>query len=49
MTTKITQSALAKPPISLLRKTSIRTVMTIQIQITQKKKMIMDQKTSRNG
>ena len=49
MTTKITQSAFVKPPMSWRRKTSIRTVITIQIQITQKKKMIIDQKTSMNG
>jgi hypothetical protein len=49
MTTKITQSALAKPPMSWRRNTSIKTVITIQIQITQTKKMIIDQKTSENG
>ena len=31
------------------RNTSIKTVTTIQIQITQKKKMIIDHKTSMNG
>ena len=49
MTTKITQRALAKPPMSWRRNTSIKTVITIQIQITQTKKMIIDQRTSMNG
>ena len=31
------------------RNTSIKTVITIQIQITQKKKMIIDHSTSMNG
>ena len=35
MITKITQAALAKPPMSWRRNTSIKTVITIQIQITQ--------------
>jgi hypothetical protein len=34
---------------SLRRKTSTSTVITIQIQITQKKKMIIDHSTSMNG
>ena len=49
MTTKTTHAALAKPPMSWRRNTSTKTVITIQIQITQKKKMIIVQKTSRNG
>ena len=49
MTTKITHRALAKPPMSWRRNTSIKTVITIQIQITQKKKMIIVHKTSMNG
>ena len=49
MTTKITHAALAQPLMSWRRKMSTRTVITIQIQITQKKKMIMDHRTSMNG
>ena len=43
------QAALPQPERSCRRKTSISTVTRIQIQITQKKKISIDQKTSMNG
>ena len=47
--TKMIQSAFDPPPMSLRRKMSENTVIRIQIQITNRKKMNIDQKMSRNG
>ena len=43
------QAAFAHPPMSWRRKTSLRIAIRNQIQITQRKKMHIDQNTSRNG
>ncbi len=43
------QAALAQPEMSRRRKTSIRTVIAIQIQMTQAKKIRIVQKMLRNG
>ena len=42
-------SAFANPDVSLRRKMSTKTVIRIQIQITNRKKIIIVQRTSRNG
>ena len=49
MTTKITHSALATPPMSWLRKMSTKTVISSQIQITKRKKYSIVKKKSRIG
>ena len=49
MIRKTVQPALPQPERSCRRKTSVRIKIIIQIQITQTKKMIIDQRTSRNG
>ncbi len=46
---KITHSALAQPPMSWLRKMSMNTVISNQIQMTNKKKYSMVRKKSRIG
>src|SRR3954447_13129751 len=46
---KTTHAAFATPPMSRRRKTSVRITTIIQIQTTQAKKMIIDQRTPRNG
>ena len=46
---KMHQTAFLPPPTSWRRKTSDRMTISIQIQITQKKKMIIVQNTSKNG
>ncbi len=43
------QTAFMPPPMSLRRKISAKTVISSQIQITNAKKMTIDQRTSRNG
>ena len=43
------QTAFMPPPMSRRRKMSANTVIRIQIQITNRKKMTMDQRTSMNG
>ena len=43
------QIAFLKPEASWRRKMSLKIAMTIQIQATQQKKMIIDQNRSRNG
>jgi len=47
--TNTTQPALAQPPASSRRNRSMKTLITIQIQATQQKKMIIVQRTSKNG
>ena len=42
-------SAFDPPPMSLRRKMSAKTVIRIQIQMTNRKKMNIVQRTSRNG
>ena len=46
---KIVHSAFHQPPTSWRRKRSVRTMITVQIQATQTKKMIIDQRMFRNG
>ena len=48
-TTKITHAALPQPEMSRRRKTSIRTVIAIQMKITQAKKMSVVQRMFRKG
>ena len=43
------QIAFMPPPMSRRRKTSANTVIRSQIQMTNAKKMTIDQRTSRNG
>jgi hypothetical protein len=47
--TNTIQAAFAQPLMSCRRKRSTNTVIRIQIQITQKKKISIDQKTSMKG
>ncbi len=49
MITKMTQRALAHPPMSWLRKMSTNTVMSSQIQMTKRKKYSIVRKKSRIG
>ena len=46
---KITQSALAKPPRSWLRKTSMKTMISSQIQMMNRKKYSIVRKASSTG
>jgi hypothetical protein len=49
MITKIVHRTFEPPPMSFRRKRSAKTVIRIQNQITQAKKMSIVQRTSRNG
>ena len=49
MITKMIQAAFENPDASLRRKMSTKTVIRIQIQITNRKKMNIVQRMSRNG
>ena len=49
MMMKITQSASTPPPMSWLRKTSMKTMISSQIQMTKRKKYSIVRKASRTG
>ena len=49
MMMKITQSALAQPPMSWLRKMSMKTMISSQIQMMKRKKYSIVRKASRMG
>ena len=49
MMTKITHRAFAQPPMSWLRKMSMKTMISSQIQMKNKKKYSIDRKASRTG